>query len=276
MNDEFLAEHRRATTKEERNAFRGSKYIQSDIGDTYKQAKEDLNNGLTVLFTGTPCQIEALYNILNVSNTDMTNLLTIDILCHGVPSPRVWKDYINSKADIKDIDSVDFRDKKNFGWRDHVETLTIKGEEKSSKEYTDLFYSHLILRESCFDCKYKNTDRIADITIGDYWRIENNDKSFDDDKGVSLVLLNSDKANHYFDRCRDNLVVKEFPLATSIQPALEKNYVEPRNRNLFWNEYDGSNGTELLKKLTAPAPLSKKQKIKALAIKILRKLKVLK
>lgn len=279
LNDEFLAEHKRATTKEERDAFRGSKYVQSDIGDTYKQAKEDLKNGQTVLFSGTPCQIEALYNFLNVSNTDTTALLTIDILCHGVPSPKIWSDFISSKANIGNIDSVVFRDKKNFGWRDHVETLTIKGEEKSSKEFTNLFYSHLILRESCFNCKYKNTNRIADITIGDYWRIENNDKSFDDDKGVSLVLLNTDKATTYFENCRYNLIVKKFPLATSIQPALSKNYVEPRNRKAFWMEYNGTNGNELLEKFTAPPKPTKKQKIKRIILfipkKILRCLKVI-
>lgn len=272
LNDKFLAEHRRATNKEERNSFRGSKYIQSEIGDTYKQAKEDLKNGLTVLFTGTPCQIDALYNVLLTSKTDISNLLTIDILCHGVPSPKAWTDYINKKGNIDDIESVNFRDKTNFGWRDHVETLTINGQENSSKEFTNLFYSHLILRDSCFSCNYKNTNRVSDITIGDYWKIENNDKTFDDDKGVSLVMLNSNKGSAYFDLCKATLEVKEFPLATSIQPALSVNYSKPKRKEAFWDEYEGDNILELAKKYTSAPPLTKKQLVKKVILYIPKKM----
>lgn len=274
LNDSFLAEHRRATTKEERDAFRGSKYIQSEVGNCYSLCAEDLKNGLDVLFSGTPCQIEALNNYLSVKNVDTAKLLTMDILCHGVPSPMVWKDYLNEKFAGKEIQAVDFRDKKNFGWRDHAETLVVNGEEKSSKEFTKLFYSHLILRTSCFSCNYKNTDRISDVTIGDYWRIENNDKSFDDDKGVSIVLLNTNKGKKYFEACRENLDIKEFPLATSIQPALSGNYIVPVNREEFWREYDGSNILEIISEYTAPPKPTKKQKIKQLAYNILKKLKV--
>lgn len=220
-----------------------------------------------------------MYNVLKASNVDVTNLLTMEILCHGVPSPKIWIDYLKKNADIEDIDSVDFRDKANFGWRDRVETLTIKGQNKSSKEFTNLFYSHLILRESCFNCNYKNTKRIADITIGDYWRIENNEKAFDDDKGVSFVLLNTDKGKCFFNECKDNLIFKEFPLATSIQPALMKNYKEPQNRKIFWEKYDGNNATELLTKLTGVPKLTTKQAIKKIVLfipkRFLRILKVI-
>lgn len=274
LNDNFLAEHRRATSKEDRNEFRGSKYIQSEIKDCYLLCGEDLKAGLQVLFTGTPCQIEALYNFLAIKNISTENLLTIDILCHGVPSPMVWKDFINAKFDESQIDSVDFRDKKNFGWRDHVETININGKEVSSKDYTKLFYSHIILRPACFHCNYKSTNRIADITIGDYWRIENNDKSFDDDKGVSLVKLNTKKGIDAFEQCKSVLIVKEFPVATSIQDALSRNYPIPKNRNAFWNEYRSDNVLELIEKYTAPTKPTTKQKIKMFAYKILKVLRI--
>ncbi|MGN0005703.1 MAG: Coenzyme F420 hydrogenase/dehydrogenase, beta subunit C-terminal domain [Candidatus Gastranaerophilaceae bacterium] len=248
LNENFLAEHRRATTKEERNAFRGSKYIQSEIKNCYSLCADDLKNGIPVLFSGTPCQIEALYNFFSIKDISTEKLITLDILCHGVPSPMVWKDYLKEKFGNQEIESVDFRDKKNFGWRDHVETITVGGREFSSKEFTSLFYSHLILRPNCFSCNYKSRSRISDITIGDYWRIELNDKEYDDDKGVSLVKINTNKGKNIFDNSRINLIVKEYPIATSIQAALDFNYDIPKYRTQFWNDYEKLSFSELLEK----------------------------
>ncbi len=261
LNDSFLAVHERATTKQHRDKFRGSKYIQSDMGDCYKLIEKDLNNGIDVLFSGTPCQVHGVINYLKVKKVNTDRLITIDIICHGVPSPEVWSNFIKNKFDIKDIEKVDFRDKKNFGWRDHVETLTVNGEEISSRDFTTAFLSHLIVRQSCFYCHYKKTQRISDITIGDYWRIENNDKDFDDDKGVSIVLINTDNGEKFFNLCQDKLTVKTFPLATSLQPALDHNYIEPAKRQDFWKEYNGKNLTELIQKFTAPPPLPFYKKI---------------
>jgi coenzyme F420-reducing hydrogenase beta subunit len=271
LNENFLAEHRRATTKEERDSFRGSKYVQSDIEDVMKQVEKDLKESTTVLFSGVPCQVQGLLNYLNLKNVDVTNLITIDLICHGVPSPKVWHDFLVNKFDINKVENVDFRDKKNFGWRDHVETVTVDGTEISSKQYTGLFYSHVILRESCFHCPYKKTQRVSDITIGDYWRIENNDKEFDDDKGVSFVKLNTKKGEEYFNKCSDNLIIKEFPLATSIQISLDHNYSEPNNRKEFWDEYSSDNLLELADKYIKNNQQSLKNKIKNKIKKIMKK-----
>lgn len=276
LNDSFLAEHRRAETKAERDLFRGSKYIQSNIGDSFKDVKNDLISGKTVLFSGTPCQIEGLVNFLKVSRTDLSKLITIDILCHGVPSPMVWSDYLNAVAGVESIEAVDFRDKANFGWRAHIETLTINGEQKSSDKFKKLFFSHLILRPSCFNCHYKNTQRISDITIGDYWRIEDNDKDFDDDKGVSLVMINTAKGRAYFDKCKKDLIVNEYPLSKSIQPVLSKNYPEPKNRAAFWQEYKNDNFMQLIDQYIVPPLPTRKQKINSILFKILRIAKVIK
>lgn len=276
LNESFLAEHRRAETKAERDLFRGSKYIQSNIGDSYKNAKQDLDSGKTVLFSGTPCQIEGLLNFLTLSRTDMSKLITVDIICHGVPSPMVWSDYLNATADFSSIEAVDFRDKANFGWRAHFETLTINGEQKSSDKFKKLFYSHLILRPSCFHCNYKNTKRISDITIGDYWRIENIDKAFDDDKGISLVMINTDKGKTYFEKCRKDLIIKEYLLPLSIQPALSRNYRYPENRESFWKEYKHDNVLELTEKYTAQPLPTLRQRINSILFRLLRIARVIK
>lgn len=272
LNDSFLAEHRRAVTKEERDAFRGSKYIQSEMHNCYYDCANDLKNGLTVLFSGTPCQIEALLNYLLLKKIDNQNLITLDILCHGVPSGMVWKDFLNEYYSNKLIEKVEFRDKKNFGWRAHVETVVVEGNEYSTKTFTNLFYSNYILRPSCFKCNYKTRNRVSDITIGDYWKIENNDIEFDDNKGVSLVCINTEKGNLLLEICRKNLVIKEFPMITSLQPALDCNYVSPINRAEFWNEYGSMSLEDLYEKYTCPPNPTIKQKIIGFPKRVIKKL----
>lgn len=260
LTDDFYAVHKRAVTPEERDAFRGSKYIQSSMGDIFVQIDKDLKDGMPVLFSGTPCQVHALINFLDIKKTDTSNLLTMDLLCHGVPSPTLWIDFLNANFDKDKIEKVDFRDKTNFGWRAHHETVTVDGKEYSSRKYTDLFYSHLILRDSCFECQYKNTDRISDITIGDFWRIENNDKEYDDDKGISLVMVNTQKGEKYFNDCKDELIIREYPLACCIQPALSENYKRPAKKDNFWSEYNSDNVMTLTEKYTSkPAPTLKQK-----------------
>lgn len=275
LDEHFNAVHKRAITKEQRNEFRGSKYVQSKIGNIYNLVSIDLNNGLDVLFSGTPCQVHGLLNYLKVKKIDTKTLITVDILCHGVPSPKIWADYLRNKFDISEIDKVEFRDKKNFGWRDCVETITVDGKNISSKEFSNSFYSHLIVRRSCFNCYYKKTERISDITIGDYWKIENIDKNFDDNKGVSLVMINTDKGSSFFKSCEKQLIIKEFLLSMSIQPVLDGNYIEPENREKFWNEYNGKNLAELTQKYTGytEPSLIKRVLIKliGLALKVLKR-----
>ena len=271
LDERFRAVHRRAETKAERDLFRGSKYVQDDVGLIFEQVEEDLKNGLTVLFSGVPCQNDGLLNYLRLKNADTKNLITLEILCHGAPSPKVWQDFLNTKYEFDAIEKVDFRDKKNFGWRDHVETVTVNGEEISSKEYTGLFYSHVMLRQSCFHCYYKRPERVSDITIGDFWRIENNDKAFDDDKGVSLVLVNTDKGNQLFQSCKKDLIIREYPFATCVQPALDHNYNEPSDRKAFWAEYTGDNVLQLAEKYSRTAQHKAERKWLSIAKKIIKK-----
>lgn len=121
--DHFRVVHKRATTKEECDEFRGSKYVQSDLNGTFRQVKKDLKDGLTVLFSGTPCQTSGLNSY--IGKKLRTNLILIDLVCHGVPAPYIWRDYIAllEKQQGSPITWVNFRDKSQFGWRDHRETF---------------------------------------------------------------------------------------------------------------------------------------------------------
>ena len=238
LNEDLDVVHAKATTKEERDSFRGSKYVQSRVGTAFQDCREDLLRGLPVLFSGTPCQIDGLQHFLTATKTPMDNLLTAEVLCHGVPSPRVYRDYLAYVGRKGKVTSFDFRDKKNFGWRDHVETIQIGRTEVSSRHYTDLFYGHNMLRPSCFQCPYKQAERYADITMGDYWGIDELDKAFNDDRGVSLVLTSTEKGKKWFKNASSALQIEEFPFVNSVQGALSRNYREPASRAQFWKDYE--------------------------------------
>ena len=241
LTDDFNAIHIRAVNKQDRDRMRGSKYIQSRLNDTYNNIKCDLDSGRQVLFSGTSCQVAGLKGFLGKK---YENLFCVDIVCHGVPSPKVWQSYLlwqETKNGSK-VKMVDFRNKREFGWRDHTETLYFKnGQVVNSKVFTTLFYGHSILRPSCYECPYKSIMHPGDITIADYWGIEKAAPEFDDNKGVSLVLINNDKGNDVFDAIKDQLVWRETKLEDSMQPPLKANFPEPVYRSSFWNDYRNRN-----------------------------------
>ena len=178
--------------------LRGSKYVQSKIGDTYKQAKDFLDNGRMVLFTGTPCQIGCLYSYLG---KPYENLFTQDIICHGVPSPLVWKKYVEErelKAAAK-TQQMFFRHKK-YGWKTFAVLFKFSNNTAYVKSFREdsfmrAFLSNACLRPSCYECSFKTLQRQADITLADFWGIQNVFPEMDDDKGTSLVLIHSNKGS---------------------------------------------------------------------------------
>lgn len=239
LNEDFLAEHRRAITKEERNLFRGSKYIQSRMNGVYAQIRNDLRTGKIVLFSGTPCQTAAVRKAMENEKSD--RLFLVDIVCHCVSSPIVWRDYldeIEKKYDGK-ISAVDFRNKK-FGWAAHRESFVINGTEHDSHCFAQLFYSHKIARPSCYYCKFKKIIRTSDITIADFWGIDKAIPGFNDDKGVSLVLVNTEKGQHFFDLCKESINYQPAKLEDSMQNSLRFCYPEPSGREEFWRSYNTS------------------------------------
>ena len=214
FNENWEVVHSYTETKEGLAAFRGSKYVQSRIGDNYKKAEEFLKSGRKVLFSGTPCQIAGLKLYLR---KEYENLLTVDFICHGVPSPGVWREYLREEiarqCDGKNsvlphpiekvkIRHISFRDKK-LGWKKYSFALTLSVPDGHGAENTVLlseplnknlflrgFLADLYLRPSCYACPTKCLKSGSDVTIGDFWGIEKVMPEMDDDKGVSVVMVN--------------------------------------------------------------------------------------
>ncbi len=266
FNDDFSVEHKRAETKEERNQFRKSKYVQSYTADIFLQVKNDLKDGRVVLFSGTPCQCEGLLSYLNQTKTDCKRLLLCDIVCHGVPSPMLWKDYLEFCEKNKNgkPENIEFRDKK-FGWNTHIESYCVNGEKYTDKIYTTLFYRHECIRKSCFKCKYTSTSRVGDFTLADFWGIQNDNPEFNDNKGVSLFFINTEKARLIFDTLKGKVHYFDADIENAVKfnPMLEKPFQEPNGRQKFWNEYV-NNGFEYV---------AKKYGVVTFKTRVIRKLK---
>ena len=205
-DDNYSAEYKCVDKKEGLADLRGSKYFQARIANTYQQVKKDLQQNIPVLFTGTGCQINGLKLYLH---KEYDNLFCIDVICHGVPSPMVWKKYLlfqESKLDEK-ITNVSFRDKcerwEDFGMREN--NLYIN---KDRDIFMQFFLRDYCLRPSCYNCAAKE-NKMSDMTIADFWGIDEVDPSMNDHKGNSLVILRNSKADTLFDSIKNNLVFKE-------------------------------------------------------------------
>lgn len=269
--DHFRVVHKRATTPAERNEFKGSKYVQSDLTGIFPLIKEDLKNGKTVLFSGTPCQTAGLKSY--IPKRLQENLYLIDIICHGVPSPYIWRDYlkmIEQNVGEKVI-AVDFRNKKDFGWTAHKETFYFKGHKITTTEYTNLFYKHIMFRHSCKKCHYTNLMRPSDITIADFWGWQKTDANFNaDDKGCSLVFCNSEKGKDWFQKIQSE--INKIP--ADIENCMQPNLVTPSTisplRSKFEKDYIQYGIKYVTKKYTrVPLLQRSKQKIKQIIKRLL-------
>ncbi|WP_054336187.1 Coenzyme F420 hydrogenase/dehydrogenase, beta subunit C-terminal domain [Megasphaera elsdenii] len=231
--------HKRAETKEVRNEMRGSKYVQSDMQDAFHRVGEDLKNGRIILFSGTHCQCAGLKSLLETCCIKTENLYLVDIVCHGGPSPSVYKafrDFMENKYH-GEIKGFEFRNKK-FGWHNTVESTWINGQEYDTMLYRDIFYGDNALRPSCYQCPYKNVVHTSDITIGDFWGIEKWAKDFDDTKGISLVLINTPKGKILLNRISNNIALKESNTVDCLQPCLQKPVSRPATRDQFWQDFE--------------------------------------
>lgn len=216
----------------ELDKIRGSKYVQSRQRNVFREIRNHLNRGIIVLYSGTPCQCEGLRRFLR---KDYENLFIIDILCHSVPSPRVFKDLLDSLG--ADFDEVSFRDKSK-GWRNsYVFRLFRQDGMIINETYLTLFFKGLINRPSCYHCKFTNTHRSGDITIGDYWNINSVYPGFEDSLGVSCLLINSEKGKEFFDEIKGSLDYLQTDLACAIQTCMVRNVAEPKDRKRFWEDY---------------------------------------
>lgn len=218
----FRVVHKKALTRQERNEFKGSKYVQSDLNDVFCMVQEDLKTGKKVLFSGTPCQTAGLSSFIGQRFRHM--LYLVDIICHGVASPFVWRDYLKY-LEIKEgkrLSDVNFRDKEKYGWSGlHKESFFFVNDPiKHTYSYT--FYSDLMLRESCHICPFANLVRPSDITLGDFWGWEKVVPQFNtDDKGCSLVLCNTEKGKSWFETVQKEMEVIPVDIEDCLQPNLQ-------------------------------------------------------
>ena len=271
FNDDWEVIHDYTETQEGLATFRGSKYVQSRIGDSYCQAEQFLKKGRKVLFSGTPCQIAGLNLFLR---KEYNNLLTVDFICHGVPSPGVWKSYLeelialqgnrknsvlsHSKPiilnSIRDLSRIEFRNTR-LGWKKYRIALTLsvpvghgtKNTVLLSEPYNENifmkgFLADLYLRPSCYACPAKCLKSGSDITVGDYWGIQNVMPEIDDDKGICCLMVNTDKggqllpSKEWIDyRNSDYSTVIKYNMAciVSVAPNLK--------RKLFFDKYQRTN-----------------------------------
>lgn len=242
LNDNFEAVHICATEECDRDRMRGSKYVQSNLGDSFRKIKSQLEENRKVLFSGTSCQVAGLKCYLG---REYTNLLCVDIVCHGVPSPKVWKSYINTYSKVI---GVEFRNKIDFGWRDHRETIYTENDKITSTTWTKLFYGGYAFRPSCYECPYKSINHPGDITIADYWGIESAAPEYDDNKGVSLVLVNSEKGKEYFELCKAFIDYKETRIEDSMQRSFIKPEERPKGREKFWHDFNNKSFSYIARK----------------------------
>lgn len=239
MNEDFSVVHKLAYCENDILPMRGSKYVQSDTGLTYHSIKELLKKGTKVMFTGCPCQIAGLYGYLG---KDYENLLTVDLICHGVPSPKVLKKYIEETylEKGKKIKSISFRDKQFWGWSSHMHVFfqdgTCSMQRCSLDSYYRAFLPCMSMRPSCPKCKFTTLPRQADISIGDFWGIEKYEPELNDGKGTSLVLINSQKGASYFQR-----IIQKFYRfkEMDINQARPRNYTidHPFKKHIFRDRF---------------------------------------
>lgn len=237
--DHFRVVHKRATTKEERDEFKGSKYVQSDMNTIFRQVKKDLREGMCVLFSGTPCQTAGLNSYVGKKLRE--NLYLLDIVCHGVPSPFIWRDYVDyiEKKNKSKIKFLEFRDK-SIGWyQPHQESFVLQ----NNKRVVDfllryLFYSGLVSRPSCERCHYCNLNRPSDISIGDFWGYERSVPEMNsDNKGISLVICNTKKGQELFMNSKSSLWNKSVNLDESLQPNLQHPSIPNPKWEAFQRDY---------------------------------------
>lgn len=275
FNNKWEVNHAIIETKEELSKLRGSKYVQSRIDDIFINVEYLLKQNRLVFFSGTPCQIAGLHKFLR---KDYTNLFTVDFICHGVPSPGVWRKYLSdlqsdqtidtekkfvleSESFIAHIKNIRFRDKAN-GWKDFRFVIlvsdtscveeTVVAHKRFENEYMNSFLKNYNLRPSCYKCPVKGGRSGSDITLCDFWGVEKEFKDMNDDKGVSGVIINTNKGEYLFtlieDKCYHRLVNMDRIIAHN--KSYNNSCKEPMYRKYFFRRF--SKGKERIEYLLTP------------------------
>lgn len=239
FDDNLYLSHKGVDSAEDLCLLQGSKYIQSDIKLCFREIKMHLTAKRLVLFCGTPCQVEGLLHFLK---KPYENLFTLDFICHGVPSPKAWQEYIKQQERIfsSKASSAAFRDKTN-GWLLFSSKLNFQNETEylqihKNDTFMKAFLQNISLRKSCYSCKFKTINRNSDITMGDLWGIKNILPDVTDDKGVSVAFVQSEKGRQLWEQIKDYLFSQEIhsDLAISNNSAMVKSVYEHNFRDYFF------------------------------------------
>lgn len=223
LDNNYKVKHICIDSKEELYRFRNSKYVQSNIGDSFSEVKRFLNEGRLVCFSGTPCQVYALTKYLGKK---YEYLILVDIVCRAVPSPGVWDKYIMMKEkELGHLKSIRFRDKA-LGYQYSTMCLISDEGKKQrggieSDQWLRMFFSGMIIRPSCTNCVFRNPDRVSDFTIWDCYNIHRIEKSFDEDVGTTRVLIHTKKASEMMKEINEGFIYKEIPYETAISGCKE-------------------------------------------------------
>jgi coenzyme F420-reducing hydrogenase beta subunit len=260
FDDSMTLCHQAAHNEAEGRVLRGSKYLQSVIGDAYLEARKYLKQGRQVLFSGTPCQIAGLYAFLG---KEYDNLLTCDVVCHGVPSPKVFSAYrkeMERRHDAR-IRRIAFR-RKNFGWKLYSISLSFDNDMEYSRVLTKDpfmigFIRNTYLRPSCHACQFSRIPRVADISLGDFWGVQNHHPEWNDDKGLSLVIIQTDKGKKAFENCLKKMIVYEADLDVAIQsnPCISGSVAPGKDRDSFFKDFEKLPFKIIIKRYMLPVSL---------------------
>lgn len=271
FDEQFNVFHSHTETCAGIEPFRGSKYAQSDLRDSYSQVKQFLKEKRPVLFSGTPCQIAGLRGYIQHKDDD--NLFLVSVVCHGAPSPQVWKEYLKDVTNGAQPTAVSMRDKSE-GWSKY--RMIIRRDDESFLDtiatdtpFMKAFLNDLILRPSCYSCQFRGNHG-SDLTLGDYWGIENIHPDMSDDKGTSLILVYTAKGQQLLSGLDLKLKESRYEDAIKGNPSIIYPAYKPVERAMFWRAFR-RHGAKTLQDYTTE---NKKTRVRGLWARLLRKLRI--
>ena len=275
-DDDFMVAHGAVEDAGELPGLRGAKYAQSRLGNTYAQVRDQLEKGRYVLFSGTPCQVGGLRSYLG---KEYENLVLVDLICHGVPSPAVWRHYIEHRS-RKDAAgqrpvAVNLRSKET-GWAGYSVRFDYADGRKyaarnSQDPYIRGFVQNLYLRPSCYQCHFKGAERASDFTLGDYWGVWDQLPECHDDKGTSLILVHTEKAHRILEAMSCKMQYRQVDLSKALEgnPSALVSSSHTEKREDFLKRYQEEDFDRLVDRL-CPKPAPQKT---SLVRRVVRKLK---
>lgn len=253
FDEEFQTHFVIAEDDEQIKSLQGSKYPQSRVGNVYSEIKKMLADGRKVIFFGTPCQTFGLKNFLGQK---YDNLIVIDIICYGVPSPAVWKNYLDERFAGEKISEVIFKSKIK-GWKKWQVFVKTDKTEYSAEKLNDIYMSSYLLgynvRPSCYSCKFKGSSRCSDITIADAWGIPESNEQLNDGTGLSSVIVNTEKGLSFWRSLKNEMKYEEYSADDLVNgnPAYSVSISENIFRKNFWSHISAGNTLATLKKYSA-------------------------